>query len=51
MDERLIAQTLPLGFPLQGSEHMGVDPNGDELAGYGPQWGASNSAHGAELLV
>lgn len=33
MDERLIAQAPPLGLPLQGDEHLGVDTNGDHLAG------------------
>jgi hypothetical protein len=51
MDQRLIAQPPPPGFPLQGDEHGRVNPNGDEPARRTPQRGTSHAAHGPELLV
>jgi hypothetical protein len=51
MDQRLIAQPPPPGFPLQGDEHGRVNPNGDEPARRSPQRGTSHAAHGPELLV
>ena len=51
MDQRLVAQASPLGFPLQGDEHVRVDANGDELSDRAPQRGASHAAHRSELLI
>jgi hypothetical protein len=51
MDQRLITQPTPLGFPLQGAEHIRVDPNSDELTRRISQWRTSDAAHGTELLV
>ena len=50
MDQRLIAQASALGLALESNQHLGVDANGDELSRDGPQWRASDTAHGPELL-
>ena len=51
MDQRLIPEAPLFGFPLQGNEHVGVNPNGDELARRTSQRGTAHAAHCPELLV
>ena len=51
MDQRLISHAPTTGFALQGAEHMGIDPNGDELSGHTSQGRPPDTAHDPELLV
>src|SRR5437016_12285104 len=49
VDEGLIAQAPPLGFPPHGPKDLGIDPNGDQPSGSDPQGGAPHAAHCSEL--
>lgn len=49
VDERLVAQASPLGFPPHGGENVRIDPNRDQSPGLGAQRRPSYPSHGSEL--
>jgi Histidine kinase-, DNA gyrase B-, and HSP90-like ATPase len=49
VDERLVTQPSPLGFPPHGGENVRIDPNRDQSPRPGAQWRPSYPSHRSEL--
>jgi len=49
VDEGLVAQPSPLGLSSHSVEDLGIDPNGDQPPGLGPQGGSPHASHHSEL--